>query len=72
MTSELKIHNRLKNSGICRFEQYFEDEENIYIVLELCPNGSLQEMLNNRKRLEEIEVQFFATQMIKTLVFLED
>ena len=39
--NELKIHRGIKNPNICFFENWFEDQENIYLILELCPNESL-------------------------------
>ena len=36
--SEIKIHRALSNDFIVQFEKYFEDKENVYIVLEICNN----------------------------------
>ena len=38
-----------------QFERTFEDVENVYIVVELCHNQSLNELLKRRKRLSELE-----------------
>ena len=38
------------------FSNFFDDENCIYIMLELCPNETLLEVLQRRKRLHEIEV----------------
>ena len=38
LMTELKIHRGIKHKNICQFENYFEDNLNIYLVLELCPN----------------------------------
>lgn len=46
---ELKIHRAIKHPKICQFESWFEDHENIYIILELCPNKTLEELIQNRK-----------------------
>lgn len=37
MTQEIKIHQSLKHKNIVGFYNFFEDDCNIYIVLELCP-----------------------------------
>ena len=36
--SEIKIHKTLKHEYIVKFEHFFEDTENVYILLELCEN----------------------------------
>ena len=38
LISEIKIHRSLKNTNIVQFEHVFEDGDNVYILLELCPN----------------------------------
>ena len=54
--SEIKIHKSMNHKGIVLLQKYFEDKDNVYIVLELCPNLSLNDMLKRRKRFTEIEV----------------
>lgn len=43
--SEIKIHKAMKHQNIVDFVSYFEDSENVYILLELCNNLSLNEMV---------------------------
>ena len=38
LISEIKIHKSLQDKGIVDFEHVFEDQENVYILLELCSN----------------------------------
>jgi polo-like kinase 1 len=70
LISEIKIHKALHNQNIVGFEHYFEDTENVYILLEICHNQSLNELLKRRKTLTEIEVQCFCVQLIKALKYL--
>ena len=42
----------------------------MYIILELCPNQSLNELLRRRKRLHELEVMYYTKQIIDSLVYL--
>jgi polo-like kinase 1 len=70
LISEIKIHKALHNQNIVGFEHYFEDTENVYILLEMCHNQSLNELLKRRKTLTEIEVQCFMVQLIKALKYL--
>ena len=38
LISEIKIHKSLSHTNIVKFEHVFEDNTNIYILLELCPH----------------------------------
>jgi len=70
LISEIKIHKALHHPQIVAFEHYFEDTENVYILLEMCQNQTLNELLKRRKRLTEIEVQCYVVQLIKALKYL--
>ena len=56
LMSEIKIHKTLDHENIVNFKHFFEDQHDIYILLELCENLTLQDMLKTRKRLHELEV----------------
>ena len=70
LISEIKIHKSLHHPQIVAFEHYFEDTENVYILLEMCQNQTLNELLQRRKHLTEIEVQCYVVQLIKALKYL--
>jgi polo-like kinase 1 len=70
LMSEIKIHRSLHHPNIVGFEHFFEDAENVYILLELCSNQSMNELLRRRKRLHELEVQCYLMQMISALKYL--
>ena len=53
--SEIRIHRSLHHPNVVGFEHFFEDSENVYILLELCSNQTLNEMVKRRKRLTELE-----------------
>ena len=36
--SEIKIHRSLHQINVVQFEHVFEDQDNVYILLELCTN----------------------------------
>jgi len=55
--SEIKIHRSINNVNVVKFEHFFEDAECVYILLELCTNQTMNELLRRRKRLIELEVQ---------------
>ena len=70
LMSEIKIHRSLHHTNVVRFEHFFEDSENVYILLELCTNQTLNELIRRRKRLTEIEVQCYTFQVISALKYL--
>lgn len=49
LMSEIKIHRTMSHKSVVKLQRYFEDKENVYILLELCPNLSLNDMLKRRK-----------------------
>lgn len=68
--SEIRIHRALHHQNIVAFEHFFEDSENVYILLEICKNQTLNELLKRRKQLTEVEVQNYSLQMIAALKYL--
>ncbi|KAH6908386.1 Pkinase-domain-containing protein [Coprinopsis sp. MPI-PUGE-AT-0042] len=62
--AEIKIHKFLGHPNIVTFLDCFEDEDNVYITLELCPSGSLMDMLRRRRRFTEPKTRFFMLQLI--------
>lgn len=67
LLSEIKIHRTLHHTNIVRLDRFFEDSSNVYILLELCPNNSLRELLLRRKLLTEIEAQYYLVQVISAV-----
>lgn len=67
---EIKIHKSLKHFNIVNFVDCFEDDVNVYILLEICPNQSLMELLKTRKRVSEPEVRYFLVQVIGAVKYL--
>lgn len=57
LMSEIRIHGSLNHEGVVKFKKYFEDKDFVYIILELCPNSSLNDIVKRRKRLTEVEVK---------------
>jgi polo-like kinase 1 len=59
LMSEIKIHKAMNHLSVVKFEGYFEDTQRAYILLELCQNQTLKELLKKRKRLHELEAQYY-------------
>lgn len=70
LISEIKIHKSLHNKYIVQFEHVFEDAENVYILLELCPYQTLNELIKRRKRITEFEAQVYIMQVVQALKYL--
>ncbi|OMJ76924.1 hypothetical protein SteCoe_23590 [Stentor coeruleus] len=70
LMSEIKIHRSLHHTNIVRFEHFFEDDNNVYIMLELCTNQSLNDLVRRRKRLVELEVQCYLMQVLSALKYM--
>ena len=72
LISEIKIHKSIHHENIVNFEHYFEDTENVYILIEICHNKTLNDLLKRRKKLTELEVQYYVLQMVKALQYLHN
>ena len=70
LNSEIEIHKSLHHPHIVAYEYHFEDTENVYLLLELCQNQTLKELLQRRKTLTELEVQCYIVQLIKAMKYL--
>lgn len=71
LLSEIRIHRSLNHQHIVKFEHVFEDNENVYILLEMCTNQTLNDLCKRRKRLLEFEVQYYIYQMVQALKYLQ-
>ena len=70
LLSEIRIHRSLNHPHVVKFEHVFEDNENVYILLEMCTNQTLNELKKRRKRLLEFEAQYYMFQMVDALRYL--
>lgn len=70
LMSEIKIHRSLHHPNIVGFEHVFEDSDNVYILLEMCSNQTMAELLRRRKRLTELEVQCYMLQLLGAVKYL--
>ncbi|KAK7047342.1 Cell cycle serine/threonine-protein kinase cdc5/MSD2 [Paramarasmius palmivorus] len=70
--AEIKIHKSLEHPNIVEFQECFEDEDNVYMTLELCTSGSLMDMLRRRRRFTEPEARFFSVQLIGACQYMHN
>lgn len=62
----------MKHEHLVRLVHFFEDIDNIYLILDLCPHQSLHDLVQRRGGLSEIEVRYFMKQMIEGVRFMQD
>jgi len=55
---------------VVRFERFFEDNLNAYIILELCNNNSMSELMKRRKKLNIEESRYYIKQLVDALAYL--
>jgi len=70
LIGEIKIQKSLHHQNIVRFYDVFEDSENVYMIIEICRNNTLVELLKKRKRLTEPEVRFYMLQLIAATIYM--
>ena len=70
LRTEIKIHKSCHHPQIVAFEHNFQDSDNVYILLELCQNQTMNELHVRRKVLTELEVQCYMVQLVKALQYL--
>ncbi|KAF3927307.1 hypothetical protein ABW21_db0201365 [Orbilia brochopaga] len=67
---ELQVHKTMEHPNIVRFKECFEDPQNVYMILELCSNKSLMDLLRKRKFFTEPEARFFLIQMLGAVKYM--
>lgn len=72
MTQEINIHRSVNHKHIVGFHGFFEDDEFVYVVLELCHKRSLMELHKRRKALTEPETRYYMKQILDGVLYLHD
>ncbi|KAK9879563.1 hypothetical protein WA026_006632 [Henosepilachna vigintioctopunctata] len=72
ITQEIQIHQSLRHKNVVGFYGFFEDQFNIYIVLELCRKRSMMELHKRRKALTEPETRFYMKQILHGVTYLHE
>ncbi|KAG8598829.1 hypothetical protein GDO81_002760 [Engystomops pustulosus] len=69
---EIELHRTLNHRHVVQFYHYFEDKENIYILLEYCSRRSMAHILKTRKVLTDPEVRYYLKQIVSGLKYLHE
>ncbi|CAN6608340.1 cell cycle serine/threonine-protein kinase Cdc5p/MSD2 [Trichomonascus vanleenenianus] len=70
LLAEIKIHKSLKHPNIVEFVDCFEDDINVYMLLEICSNQSLIDVLKVRKVFTEPETRYLMVQIIGAVSYM--
>lgn len=70
MAQEISIHRSLAHKHIVDFVSYFEDDDNVYILLELCSKRSLMELHKRRRAITEPEARYYMYQIVDACIYL--
>ena len=66
LINEIKLEKSCNHPSIESLLHY----ENVYILYEYCKNGTLENLIFKRKKLTELEVQYYLIQLIKALKYM--
>ncbi len=72
LVNEIDIHQRLKHERILEMKDCFEDDECVYMLLELCRNGELSTFIQSKGALPESEALWLFKQIVEGVKYLHD
>ena len=69
---EINTQQSLDSPKVVKVKSYSEDNKNVYIILELCKNRSLADLVKKRHHLTEFEVRNYMFQLIQGVKYLHN
>ncbi|XP_031419818.1 serine/threonine-protein kinase PLK1 isoform X2 [Clupea harengus] len=72
MSTEISIHKSLDNQHVVGFKGFFEDDDFVFVVLEICRRRSLLELHKRRKAVTEPEARYFMRHTIQGCQYLHN
>ncbi|XP_077498641.1 serine/threonine-protein kinase PLK1-like [Amblyomma americanum] len=70
LEDEINIRRTLCHKNVVRFHSHFEDDKNVYIILQLCTRQSHEELHKCRETLSEPEVRHLRRQLFLACEYL--
>ena len=67
---EIRIIQQLIHPGIVQLYDLLKDDNNYYIIMELCTNGELFQQIIENGRLSELEAKYYMRQILEALSYL--
>lgn len=71
--NEVQIHAGLRHNNILQLMHFFEDQEYVYLVMELCAKGELYHYIKRQQKtrsLSEEEARNFIRQIVMGITYL--
>ncbi|KAI0230610.1 Cell cycle serine/threonine-protein kinase cdc5/MSD2 [Massospora cicadina] len=68
--TEVAIHRKMNHPNIVKFYSASEDDDYVYIFMEICRLGTLKDLLHRRKALTEPEVRYYLLQLLSAIEYL--
>jgi polo-like kinase 1 len=72
LRNEIRVHCSLEHQHVCQFKHMFEDKRYCYILLEVCDNRSMFEIVEERRMLSETETRYYMQQLIQGVKYLHE
>ena len=72
LRNEISLYGYLDSEYIVKLLDNFYCDHNKYLIFEYCENKDLNSLLKNRKRLKEIEVQYYIYYLIEAIIHLHE
>ena len=70
--NEILIYKELRHKNIVKLYDNFSYNKKYYLMFEYCENKDLSSLLKKRRKLKEIEVQYYIYQLIQALIHLQE
>ena len=68
--SEINILSTMDHPNVAKLVRWFENEQNIYILMELWENKCMVDLVRTRRRLTEIETRSYIAQLVKGIQYI--
>jgi len=70
--NEVRIMYSLKHPNVVSLYNHFEDDDNIYLVIEFCDNGQLYDVLKKKGRFDEKTAAKFMADLVSGLDYIHN
>lgn len=61
-----------RSQHILKFERYFEDQDNLYMLFQYCKHKTLAELLRGQRKLIQNDVSIIIRQLVHGLLYLKN
>ena len=72
MLAEIRIHRAAEHEYIVKFTKCFEDEINVYILMEKCSDRTLADVIKYRGAITETETSAYVWEISQAMQYLHE